>query len=172
MKTFIFASLFISSVVCFAQTKKEKITCFAVDQKVSEGIRTTITDGQTESRVSEMTYFNPKTNEVTSGQEIVLMQIEHSADLEIQKASGTYITLGANKKVEVRKMQSVDTYKVAWNSKTLVKSVVDGKDLTLLTTDMETQYSSTLKIYTSILKDSAEQASGLEPAYSCHISLL
>ena len=40
-----------------------------------------MTDGQTESRVSEMKYFNPKTNAVTSGQEIVLIEFERICEL-------------------------------------------------------------------------------------------
>jgi len=172
MKNFIFTTLMISSAICFAEVKKEKVTCFTARQKVSEGIRTTMTDGQTESRVSEMKYFNPKTNAVTSGQEIVLIEFERNAGVEIQKTNGTYITLNANQKIEIRKLQSVDTYHVAGSTKTLVKSVVEGKELSLLTTDSETQFSENLKIYTSILKSTTEQTADLESAYSCHFSLL
>lgn len=172
MKTLIFASLLITSVACFAQSKKEKVSCYSGNQKVSEGIRTTLTDGKIESRVSEMKYYNPKSHEVSSGQEIVIIEIERQGDLEIQKTSGTYVSVANNKPMEIRKMQSVDTYKVEQTKRTLVKSEVEGQDLPLFTVDTEIQISSHLKIYTSILKSMTEKSDTLAATYSCHFRLL
>lgn len=159
MKSLLLISLLISSI-SFANQKQEKVTCFVGSTKVSESLRTTLSDENVESR----------TTISAEHQEMVIVVSEKSGNIEIQKSSGTYVTTSASsdQKISVQKIDSTDTYHIDGNRKTLIKSVVDGKELVLYSIDTEVQVTDRLKIYTSVLKDKASESNSLKATYTCY----
>lgn len=174
MKSFIALSILMLSTLSFAAVKKEKVTCYVDQQKVSEGLRTTLSDANFESRSAITKYYDSQMKQTSIGQELVLVEIEKKGDVEIQKTSGSYVTqsLSANEKVTTRKIDSTDTYQVSKQRKTLIKSEVNGEALQLFSTDSEVQVSPRLKIYTSVLKSASLETENLKAQYSCRIELL
>ncbi len=174
MKTSILALVIFVSSISFSAEKIEKVTCFVDDQKVSESLRTTLTDGQFESRTAQTILFDLKTNRQTTQQEIILVAIERKGDLEIQSTRGVYIPLtnepGDNKNIQ--KIDSIDTYQIQDRQKTLIKSNVDGVELILYSVDTEIQLTDRLKIYTSTLINKEYESASLKNRYSCLIQLL
>ena len=174
MKTSLFLISLIITQVALAGLQKEKSTCYVGNQKVSESTSTILTDGKTESRSSIIKMIHPKTNEITTMQQLVISEIEKTESLEQRKTSGTYVTLSKKnlETVSVVKIESVDSYLIEGNKKTLIKSVIDGQELNLYTVDTQVQINQKLKIYTSVLKNKAEESENLKSNYVCRIEIL
>ncbi|MFZ3230316.1 MAG: hypothetical protein WA160_08935 [Pseudobdellovibrio sp.] len=102
------------ATVTFANQKQEKIICCDGKQKTSESVRTTMTDGKTEARSANTKLFNLLTNEISFQQELVLVEIRKNENIEVQKTTGTYVTLSNSnsKKIAIQKIESIDSYQI------------------------------------------------------------